>query len=259
MLPVFVQAEKAGVLMDYKTYQMTALMKCKYALLYLLLFLFLGRLFYGNLLAGLPGICFLPAALKRKAGQLADKRRHELTMEFKELILAYANALRAGYSVENAFLEAVKEIAYLFDEDAMIMQECRQIAGKMKNGHSIEELLSDLGRRSGCEDIADFASVFSVAKRSGGNMPSIMSDTAARISEKVSLTEEISLMFAQKRLEQRMMDVLPIAIMLYISAASPGYFSAMYGNAAGIAVMTVCLAVYTGAYLISGRIMDIRI
>ncbi|MBR4759960.1 MAG: type II secretion system F family protein [Lachnospiraceae bacterium] len=245
--------------MDYKTYKMTALMKCKYGLLYLLLFIFLGRLFYGSLLAGLPGLLLIPLALRKKAAQLADKRRHELALEFKELVLAYANALRAGYSVENAFLEAAKEIAYLFDEDALIMQECRQMAGKMKNGHSIEELLTDLGRRSGSEDIADFAAVFSVAKRSGGNMPAIMSDTAGRISEKVSLTEEISLMFAQKRLEQRMMDVLPLAIMLYISIASPGYFSSLYGNVTGIVVMTVCLAVYVAAYLISGKIMDIRI
>ena len=234
-------------------------MKCKYALLYLLLFLFLGRLFYGSFPAGLPGLFLSPLALRRKAGQLAKERQHELTLEFKELVLAYANALRAGYSVENAFTEAVKEIAYLFEEDALIMQECRQMMGKMKNGHSIEEMLTDLGKRSGSEDIADFAAVFSVAKRSGGNMPVIMTDTAGRISEKVTLTEEISLMFAQKRLEQRMMDILPMAIMLYIGIASPGYFSPLYKNAAGIAVMTVCLAVYVAAYLISGKIMEISI
>lgn len=43
---------------------------------------------------------------------------------------------------------------------------------------------------------------------------------------------------------------------LYIAAAYPGYFGTLYHNGMGIIVMTLCLAVYAGAYLLGEKILD---
>ncbi|MBO4337260.1 MAG: type II secretion system F family protein [Lachnospiraceae bacterium] len=233
--------------------------KLFYALEYLMTALLLGKLFYGTFFAGLAGLVLIPFLLKKKQQELLEKKRHILLLQFKEMTTSFANALRAGYSPENAVSEAYDELLYIYDKDEMIMTELRDMIGKLKNKHSLDELMLDLGQRSGLEDIKSFAAVFSVAKRSGGNLVTILTDTAARISEKITVTEEISLMYAEKRFEQKIMDVLPVAIMLYIGFTNPGYFDPLYKNAAGIAIMTVCLIIYGTAYLISCRIMDIRI
>ena len=245
--------------MDYLVCKLNLKAKIKYTLIYAGLFLLFGYLFYGSLFAAIAGFAALPFLFKRKAGELAEKNKNKLLLEFRELILSFSNSLRAGYSIENAFIESYKELKYLYEEDALIMRECRQIIAKMQNHQNLEDLLTDLGKRSGLEDIKDFAAVYSVAKKSGGNLPQIISDTSQRISDKMNVSEEIQLMFAEKRFEQRIMNLLPALIMLYISVSNPGYFDALYKNATGITIMSVCLIVYAAAFFLSGKIMDIKI
>ena len=245
--------------MNYSTYRMSMGTKIKYALIYTGLFFLLGYVFYGSPLAGIPGFAAMPFMFKKKQKQLAQKNRDRLLLEFKELILSFSNALRAGYSIENAFIEAYGELKFLYEEDSLIMTESKQIISKMKNQQNLEDLLTDLGRRSCLEDIRDFAAVFQVAKKSGGNLPKIISETSQRISDKLNVSDEIRLMFAEKQFEQKIMNCLPVLIILYISVSNPGYFDPLYKNITGVIIMSVCLIVYIAAYFLSQKIMDIRV
>ncbi len=245
--------------MDYGIYKLSKGDICKYSFLYLGIFFVLGYLFYGTPLAGLFGIAAIPFLLKREAEKKRKQREQELLRQFKEWILSFANCLKAGYSIENAMREAYKELQYLFDPEDLIMVECRQMVGKMQNNHSLEELLADFGERSHTEDIRDFSEVFSVAKKSGGNLSLILSDTANRIAERMTESEQIELLFEAKRYEQKIMNVVPVFIMFYIGISNPGYFEPLYKNPVGIVVMSVCLMVYAFAYFWAYRIMKIEI
>ena len=44
--------------------------------------------------------------------------------------------------------------------------------------------------------------------------------------------------------------------MEFLSISQPGYFGTLYHNGMGIIVMTLCLAVYAGAYLLGEKILD---
>ena len=66
-------------------------------------------------------------------------------------------------------------------------------------------------------------------------------------------------MVAAKRLEQRIMNVIPLGILLFVNFTSPGFLDVMYTGLSGRMIMTVFLLVYAGAYLLSGKIVDIRI
>ena len=63
-------------------------------------------------------------------------------------------------------------------------------------------------------------------------------DTAEQIAVKMTESEQIALLFESKRFEQKIMNVVPVAIMLYIGLTSPGYFAPLYGNLRGIALMS---------------------
>ena len=71
---------------------------------------------------------------------------------------------KAGYSIENAFLEACRDLTYLYDASADILQECQSMKRQTENHISLEALLNDLGERSRMTDIMDFE-VFATAKR----------------------------------------------------------------------------------------------
>lgn len=64
-----------------------------------------------------PGNSLFPEVCQRTEGE----KRWELTVQFKECLLAVANSLRTGYAVENAFLESREDIRLLLANDPQCM------------------------------------------------------------------------------------------------------------------------------------------
>ena len=167
--------------------------------------------------------------------------------------------LKAGYSVENAFRESLSDIRLLYGEQCCMAAELTYIVQGLANHVSLEELLLSLGERSKVSDIREFGEVFAIAKRNGGNMTDTIMKTAFVIGRKMEIDREIEVLLSAKRMEQQIMNVVPFAIILYISFTSPGFFDVLYHNAAGVCIMTVCLLVYFVAYRLSAKIMDISV
>lgn len=194
---------------------------------------------------------------KRK--RLGKKKRNEAAVQFKDAILSVSANQKAGYSIENAFYQAYEDMKLLYGKESVICKELYIIAAGLKNNVSIEGLLYDFGKRSGVEDIIEFSQVFAVAKRSGGHLTEIIERSASVIEDKVETEKEIEVVISARQMEQRIMNAVPFGILLYISAASKGFFDVLYKNAAGIIVMSVCMAVYVGAVFLSGKITDIEV
>ena len=105
--------------------------------------------------------------------------------------------------------------------------------------------------------VTDFAEVFSIAKRSGGNLPDILNNTASAISDRIDVSREIETQVSAKKMEQRIMDMVPFGIILYIDSTTPGFFDPLYHNVVGAALMTVLLVVYVIAFLLGEKILKI--
>ena len=105
----------------------------------------------------------------------------------------------------------------------------------------------------------NFSEVFSVAKRSGGDLSGIMRHTAEVIRDKMQVREEIRTMTASRQFEQKIMGMIPFLIAFYVEGSSPGFFSQMYETGLGRILMTGCMAGYLISVVLSRRILDIRI
>lgn len=215
----------------------------------------LAYFFYRSFLALIPlsGIGVL--AFRRIGGLKAERDREELAVQFRDCILAVATSLQAGYSVENAFLECRQDMALMYGEEAMICRELGFLRKGLNINISLEELLRDMADRSGCDDIAQFAQIFALAKRSGGNMAEIIRSSAAQIGKQIELRQEIQMLLGGKKMELTVMKIMPFGILLYIDIGNRGYFDPLYGNLTGAAIMTGCLGLYLGAYLLGEHIM----
>lgn len=189
----------------------------------------------------------------------ARLRRQKLSLQFKDGILAVSAALKAGYSIENAFFEAYKDLCHLYKPQDMIIKEFLHINRQLKNNVVLEVLLMDFAKRSQVEEIRDFAEVFSIAKRSGGNLNKIIENTVLIISEKIQVKRDIQTILAARQFEQKVMNMVPLFILFYIEVSSPGFFSPMYKNPAGICIMTICLLVYAAAFALSKKIVSIEV
>lgn len=216
----------------------------------------LAFFFYRSLWAVLPlagaGIAFFRNLLAKSE----RRKKQELEAQFKECIQAVATLLQAGYSAENAFSECRGDMVLLFGEDALICRELKKLRRGLHINISLEELLADMAERTECEDIRQFARIFALAKRNGGNMAEIIRSTASLIGKRIELRQETETLLAGKKLELGIMRAMPFGILCYIELGNPGYFQALYHNGKGILIMTVCLAVYLTAYLLGERIMN---
>ncbi len=185
----------------------------------------------------------------------AKSVREELTGQFKECILSVSASLKAGYAVENAFLESGADMLSLYGENSMIYQELELIRRGLIINITLEEQLRDLADRSGCPEIEQFAQVFFIAKRSGGKLPEIIAASSDLIGHRIAARQEMATLLGGRKMEQTVMKLVPFGILTYVGISTPGYFDVLYHNWQGAAVMTVCLAIYLTACVLGDRIM----
>lgn len=64
---------------------------------------------------------------------------------------------------------SVKELEVLYGPKGMITEEFADIAAGIRMNRPVELLLADMGRRSGIQDIDQFAQVLQLQKEAAGN------------------------------------------------------------------------------------------
>ena len=244
---------------NYKEYRYTKKEWVIYTAAGLLMVLILGYFFYRSwrwtcLLSPLM-ILFLEKTRK----ELGKRQRHELGLQFKDTLRSVNSSLQAGYSLENAFTEAYKDMRQYYGTDSIIVKELEGIHAGIRNNYPIEDLIRELGIRSGVEDILDFAEIMLVGKKSGGNISEIIESCISVIEEKTEMKQEIQLLISAKKLETKIMAVIPFFIILYLDITSPGYFNSLYQTLGGKLLMTVCLAIYLTAVFFSLKIINIDV
>lgn len=218
-----------------------------------------GWLFYENLLAGIVLFAVLLAAGLSRKERYVSERRWQLNLEFRDALVGMSAALSAGYSADNAFLEALKDLKMVYPDNALIVREFCYLGYRMKNGETAEEAVRDLAARSGVEDIRCFASVFAAAKRSGGNMIRILQRSIDKMGQKIEAKREIRTYLASRRYETLILKGMPFGILAYLQICSPGFLDPMYHNPSGIVIMTIMLILYAGCCALADRLMRIEV
>ena len=216
----------------------------------------LSYFFYRSMLAVIPLSVVGYLYYKQKEKEMASGDVKQLESQFGEAIRGVDTALKAGYSVENAFIQSSKDMERQFGKDSFIHEELEAIRRGLVINITLEEMLTDLAKRSGSEAIEDFAKVFVIAKRYGGNMSEVISTSVETILLRIETGEEIRTAISGKKMEQNIMKIMPFGILTYVGLSSPGFFDPLYGNVTGIVLMTGLLAVYLTAYFLGDKILS---
>ena len=106
------------------------------------------------------------------------KESEVLKKQFREMILAVATNLKAGYSIENSFTEARADMIRLYGNNGQIVRELWNIENALKVNQTLEQQLYRFANKCRIEEVMDFAEIFSIAKRMGGNLAEIIDNTA---------------------------------------------------------------------------------
>ena len=261
---------------NYKVYYMKLVEKILYFLLAFAVGATVGYLFYGGLAKDefgnattttwvlnivissvvgiIAGVLYVPIRTK----QIQKKKQGNLKLQFRELLDALATSIGSGKNVIDSFRAARDDLSVIYSEDTAIIKELDVVLDGITNNIDIEKSLLDFGIRSGIDDIVSFANVFETCYRKGGNIKDVIKNTQQIITEKMEVEMEIQTIVTGSKNEQKIMTVMPIALVAIIKMMSPE-FAANFATPAGIIATTVAIVMFVVAYFVGNIVLAIKI
>lgn len=274
--PMYFRSVTGDRTLNYHVYYMSFLEKIFYFVLAFCVGAAVGYLFYGGMgkdeygdptmltkvldvivmvfCGFLSGKLFLPVRNK----QIIAKRQGKLRNQFRDMLEALSTSLGSGKNVQDSFQAAYIDLENQYEEGEFILQELRIINNGVANGVNIEELIADFGKRSACPDIEDFAGVFEVCYRRGGNIRETMQNTCHIIVEKMAVAQEIETTVTGSKNEQYIMLVLPVVLVGMIKMSSPD-FAANFVTPSGIIATTIAIILFAASYFVGKKLLDIKV
>ena len=162
----------------------------RYILEGIIIVLAAAYIFYENVLMSfiLSPYVYIHYRQRIKERIVHDKKSFK--KKFKDGILAVSFALNVGYSIENAFGQAVDELTLMYGGDSDIVVKFKHIVIRLGQNENLEDILDDFAEESKVEDIMYFAEIFRYAKRSGGDLMAVIKNTAQIIQQKEEVMAE---------------------------------------------------------------------
>ncbi|MHB8062056.1 MAG: type II secretion system F family protein [Ruminiclostridium sp.] len=246
-------------LIDYDSYVIPIKMKIIYSIIAATFIFTVSYLFYRSILFAAILSPFGALYLKYKRSKIVIKRRNELNLQFKDLLISLASSLSAGRALENAFESALEDLLVLYPSDeACIIKETKIIIHKLSFNITIEEAISDFAKRSKLDDIKNFSDVIIICKRTGGNLIEAIKNSAGIISDKIEMKQEIETLLASRKFEQKILNIMPIGMVFILSITATDYIEPIFTTTQGRGAMTICLLLLMAAFLLSNKIMNIK-
>lgn len=188
-----------------------------------------------------------------------SKRKKKLRIQFFDLLEAMSVAMRAGNPPLKALESAKGDLSLIYAENSDIIIEVNIIIEKFNNAVPLSELFSDFARRSGLEDIANFASVYATIEGKSSRADEIVRETQQIIADKMEIEMEIETMMTAAKSEVNIMLFMPLVILGIVGYAGAGFMDAIYTTATGRIVSTIGLGVFAASFLMARKFSKIKL
>ncbi len=210
----------------------------------------LGYVFYQNIVVSLVFSLLALKYPKIKEKDLIQKRKKQLTLQFKDMLYSLSSAVSSGNSVEHALEIARDDMINQYGEHKIfIVDELELMVSKVSINQNIEDVLANFAERSGIEDVKTFADIFEVAKRTGGNLVQIIRQSTDVIADKIEIETEMDTMLSGKKMEQKVVTVMPILLTFFMTVTTDGFMTPLFTTLAGRLTSTVALVlILAGAF-----------
>ncbi len=247
-------------MLDYNTYIMSLKERVFYSSAAALIIFAAGFVFYRSIFLS---ILLTPLALLYphiKTKDIIKRRRKELNIQFKDMLYSLASSVSAGKTIESAFKEALRDLSVLYpDPSAYILVEIKRIISRLDTNETLESALTEFSGRARLEDVDNFVNVLSITKRSGGNITEIIKSTSAIINDRIEVGQEIDMMLTERRFEQKVLNAVPVLMILLLSFSAPEYMQPVFNTAAGRVTMTLSIILIAAAWCIASKVSDIKL
>jgi tight adherence protein B len=188
----------------------------------------------------------LALMVPRKLLDILRKRRlNKFNMQLVDTLVSMSNALKAGFSIMQAFESIVK------DGENPIAQEFDVFLQQTRVGVSFSDALSNMEKRVGSADLSLVVVAIETARKTGGNLTEVFEKIASTIRERMRIENRIKTLTAQGRLQGIVVSLMPVIIGTAMFIVDPNMMATFFHSLVGVVcVGVVVLLILSGALVI---------
>jgi tight adherence protein B len=245
---------------NYCIYELNQKEKIRFFMLCIPGLFLTAYLFYHSFLLSAFFSCLAWPCFNLYRAGLAEKRRRELTEQFRDVLYSVSASVATGRQMTEALYEAEQNMRLIYKEDSLIVRELSAMVKRLYVFREPEEdILRDFASRTRIEDISDFVDIYLTCRETGGDLINVLNKASEMILDKIAIEKEIHTVTAQKRFEAGILTAMPLVIILFLHLVSPDYLAVMYEGIPGRLLMTAALFGIGLSYLWSMKLIRIEV
>lgn len=203
----------------------------------------ISYLFYKNIILSFSAVFILIPLRVSYERYLINRKKEKVTEEFKDFMYCISSSVSVGKSMRWAIDEGWQSMRFMYDENkSILLKEIEKMISNINDlNFSEEEALKCFADNLDIDDIRDFADVYSICEKTGGNLQKVILNTIVILTDKINVKREIRAVIAQRQFEGKVVTAMPIVILMILNLSSEDYLQPLYETVAGRVIMTVCL------------------
>ena len=184
---------------------------------------------------------------------LDQRRRDKFNEQLPEALATMSNALRAGFSISQAFDSVVAQGEKPMCEEFAILQQ------QLKIGMSFEDALESMSGRVGSDDLTLVTTAILISRRTGGNVTEIFDKISETIRGRMRIERKVKTMTAQGRMQGIIVSVMPLFLGVVMTIMKPKLMLPFLCSLQGVASIVAVIALVTVGWLIIRKIIKIDV
>ena len=203
-------------------------------------------------IAPLAGLGF-PLILLLWIRRRISTRRNAFTEQLGDCLTTVANALRAGYSFQQAMDVVAREM------EPPMSTEFERVTTDVAMGVALEDALEQMNRRIGSPDFDLVVTAVLIQREIGGNLAQILDTISYTINERIRMKREISALTAQGRFSAWVLLLLPFAVAAFCWVFNHDQMMLFITEEVGRIAIAVAIIMEILGFIVIRRIVDIEL
>jgi len=184
---------------------------------------------------------------------LKKRRLEKFNLQLVETLANMSNALKAGFSIMQAFEAVVKE------GQKPIAQEFDVFLKQTRVGVSFSDAIENMGDRVKSDDLFLVIAAIETARKTGGNLTEILENISHTIRERMRIQMRIKTLTAQGRLQGIVAACMPVVMGAVLMVMKPDIMLPFLHSAVGVLVIGVVALLIIAGWLVIKKIIDIDV
>ncbi len=184
---------------------------------------------------------------------LRERRRQKFNLQLVEALGSMSNALRAGFSINQAFETVVQ------NGEKPIAQEFGVMLQQMRVGLNFYDALQSLDKRVGSDDLTLVVTAVDIARRTGGNLTEIFDKISLTIRERMRIERRVMTLTSQGRLQGLIVACMPGVLGVAMTFLKPDLMIPFFKSVNGMVSVGVTVLLIAVGWFFIRKIIKIDV